>query len=198
MNAQNPSFPVTFSFLILCILGSYHFLTQMNSQKTPMEETLHAVPDIFATHVTAFYLNQEGKLQTKFETPKMVHYYARNKTEFESPHFLIYNKKDNAPWHVFALHGLAMSGIESIQLWDHVRVHQDQSKQHHELNLTTSSMTLHPEAQTADTQQPVVLIQPGYHVSAVGVHLSLKEEKVDLISNAKGEFTANFLQQPTR
>lgn len=196
MNAQNPSLPVTLSFFVLCILGIYHLMNQMMHPYHSLEETLRAVPDIFATHVTAFYLNREGKLQTKFESPKMFHYANNNQTEFENPHFLIYNKANDSPWHVFALHGLATAGIESIQLWDHVLVHQDKNKLHHELNLSTSAMTLHPKAQTADTQKPVDLTQPGYHVSAVGVHLSLKEEKVDLMSNAKGEFAANFLKQP--
>ena len=126
----------------------------------------------------------------------MLHYYTENKTEFENPDFLIYTK-NNSPWHIFALHGQALSGIESVKLWDNVRVHQDQSKTNHELNLQTSEMTLHPKTQTANTNQPVLLIQPGYQVSAVGVDLSLKEEKVDLISNAKGEFSANFLNHPS-
>jgi lipopolysaccharide export system protein LptC len=198
MFSRNPSFPVTLSFLILCIFGSYHLLSQITGQNTSLSETLHIVPDVYATQVTAFYLNPEGRLQTKFESPKMFHYLFNNKTEFENPHFLIYSKEDDSPWHIFALHGLATSGIESVQLWDQVRIHQDKSKLHHELNLSTTTMTLHPKAETAETQNAVDLIQPGYHVSATGVHLSLKEEKIDLISNAKGEFAADFLKEPRR
>ena len=196
MTLQNPSLSVTFSFFILCILATSHFLNQAIPQQTTIGEAT-STPDAFATGVTASYLNQEGKLQTQFNTPKMWHYYTHNKTEFENPHFLIYSK-DNLPWHIFAAHGEALSGIESVLLWDNVHVHQDQSKLHHELNLTTTAMTLHPKIQTADTGQPVLLTQPGYQVSAVGLHLSLKEEKVDLISNAQGVFTSNFLQNPTR
>lgn len=192
---QNSSFSLILSFFILCIVGSYPFLSQIMPKQMVFNETGHT-PDAFATQVTGFYLNQDGMLQTKFKSPKMLHYYTENKTEFESPDFLIYTKT-TSPWHIFALHGQALSGIESIKLWDNVRVHQDQGKTNHELNLQTSEMTLHPKTQTANTNQPVLLMQPGYQVSAVGVDLSLKEEKVDLISNAKGEFSANFLNHPS-
>ena len=193
---HNSSFSLVLSFFTLCVIGGYPFLTQMNSQQIVLNESSHD-PDAFATKVTAFYLNKDGKLQTQFKSPKMQHYYTENKTEFENPDFLIYTP-NTSPWHIFALHGRATSGIESIQLWDNVHIHQDQSKTNHELNLQTSTMTLHPKTQTANTDQPVLLIQPGYQVSAVGVQLSLKEEKVDLMSNAKGEFSADFLNHPSK
>jgi len=178
---------------MLCVVGNYS-LNQMNPKQAIFNDAGRD-PDAFLTQVTAFYLNKDGKLQTQFNSPKMLHYYSGNKTEFENPHFLIYTK-NTSPWHIFALHGQATYGIESVELWDNVHIHQDQGKTNHELNLQTSSVTLHPKTQTANTNQPVLLIQPGYQVSATGVNLSLKEEKVDLMSNAKGEFSANFLKHP--
>lgn len=191
---QNSPVALVLSFFILCTIGGYSFLNQMSPQQIVLKDNSHD-PDAFLTKVTAFYLNKEGKLQTQFKSPRMLHYYLENKTEFENPHFLIYTN-NNSPWHIFALHGQAIAGIESVKLWDNVRIHQDQSKTNHELNLQTNMMTLHPKTQTANTDQPVLVIQPGYQVSATGVQLSLKEEKVDLMSDAKGEFSANFLNHP--
>lgn len=192
---QNTSFPLAFSLFILCMLGSYPLLTQTTPSRI-MTNTLDSDPDAFATGVTAFYLNREGNLQTQFETPHMLHYDAQNKTTFENPHFQIYTS-GTVPWHIFALHGKAIAGIDAISLWSNVHVHQDPNKIHRELNLKTNAMTLHPKTQTAETDQPVVLTQPGYQVSAIGVHLSLKEEKVNLLSSAKGEFSPHFLEHPS-
>lgn len=193
---QNSSFSLAISLLTLCMVGSYLFLTQLNAQPALINETGHD-PDAFGTKITAFYLNKEGKLQTEFKSPKMLHYAAENRTEFDHPYFLIYTQNPT-PWHIFALHGQAISGIDSVKLWDNVHIHQDQSYTNHELNLHTNTMTLYPKTQMADTNQPVLLIQPGYQVSAIGVHVSLKEEKVDLMSNAKGEFSAGFLKHPSK
>lgn len=195
MLQQNVSFSLILSLFMLCLIGSYPFLHELMPRSITLPENSRD-PDAFATNITAFYLNQEGKLQTQFQAPVLRHYDYENKTDFELPHFFIYHK-NGSPWQIVARHGQATLGIESVQLWNDVKIHQDPSQTHHELNLKTSEITLHPKMQTANTDKPVLLIQPGYQVSAVGVALSLKDEKIDLLSRANGQFNANFLHHPS-
>lgn len=191
---QNNSLSLVFSLFLLCLLGAYPFLHQILPNQGILSKT-DKDPDVFATGVTAFYLNREGNLETQFESQKMLHYDAQNKTDFEKPHFWVYGKSP-VPWHIFALHGQATFGIDTIELWDNVTIHQDRNKKQQELNLKTSVMMLYPKIQVAETNQAVVLNQPGYQISAMGVRLSLKDEKLDLISQAKGEFMPSFLENP--
>lgn len=179
---------------MLCLFGGYSFVHEIMPQQGMLQK-MDQDPDLFATDVTAFYFNQKGNLQTQFKSPHMLHYIAQNKTDFISPHFWIYGKSP-VPWHIFSQKGQATMGIDSIVLWDNVRVHQDSYKNQHEVNLQTSSMTLHPKIQTAETDQAVILNQPGYQISAIGVRLSLKDEQVNLLSEAKGQFMPNFLKRP--
>jgi lipopolysaccharide export system protein LptC len=144
--------------------------------------------DSFMKNVTALRMNIDtGLPQDELLTPSMIHYPKGDTTDLTTPHFIIFNT-DSQPWHVTSNLGQAQNGVSVIQLWDHVKIHQDAGPQNQEINITTSMLTIYPHEQYAITQEPVTLTQPGAIAHSIGVRADLKSGDIQLFSQARGQY----------
>jgi len=146
-------------------------------------------PDSYMTGVTATRLNLKGQLQDELRSPLMIHYLKDDKTDLTTPHFIIYNEgTDNPPWNVYANYGQAQHGVDTIQLWDNVKLQQPAGPQNAAITMVTSAMTIYPQPQTAVTNQPVKVWQLGSVVNSVGLKANMKTGEIDLLSQARGKY----------
>lgn len=177
----------TFLLIMVATLSGWLVIKSLEAPlNTPL---LPREPDAYMYNVRAVRMNAlEGTPQDQLFTPLMVHYPLGDTTAVVTPHVVVFNS-NGAPWHIYALHGQAQAGVSTIQLWDHVRLEQAASAQNQAMTITTTAMTIFPQQQYAETQQPVQLWQqPGGTASSVGLRAYLKTGIIELLSQAHGQY----------
>lgn len=178
-----------FTLFPLLLIATFTGWLAYKGLQAPIKHNLIADrPDSFMKNVIALRMNMDtGLPQDELLTPSMIHYPQGDTTNLISPHFIIFNV-DSQPWHITSNLGQAQNGVAVIQLWDHVKIHQDAGPQNQEIDITTSMLTIYPHEQYAITQEPVMLTQPGSIAHSIGVRADLKSGDIQLFSQARGQY----------
>jgi lipopolysaccharide export system protein LptC len=148
------------------------------------------LPDAFMEDITAFIMDKQGNLNMKIVTPKMVHFTENDTTMLSSPQLTLYRNSPN-PWLVTANYAKATEGIENVHFWDNVVIHHDADENNPTTLIKTSTLMVHPNKQTAETNQLVTMIQPSLVVKAIGMQADMNSGDIKLLSHAKGEYVPN-------
>ena len=93
------------------------------------------------------------------------------------------------PWHVQSERAEVNPDGTEVELIDNVRVQRTDEKQR-ELVVTSSRMTVFPQKQYAQTEQAVRIDGAGGTTTGKGMKAYLKEGKIDLLSNVRGQYEA--------
>jgi lipopolysaccharide export system protein LptC len=180
--------------LILCLgaLASGLLLYVIERPSGLIEATKLHTPDFYANGVTSIHFDAEGNLNSRIYSPALRNYQKSDLTLFNNPHIVLYTKNQQ-PWDITAALGKATHDFNHLELINHVRIHQPRGKENNEVTITTSSLTINSQAQTAYTDQPVTLIQKGNDhtltlIKAVGVWVNQKTGEVKLLSRARGYY----------
>jgi LPS export ABC transporter protein LptC len=182
------------------LLLSTAFSTWLALKSSPLQTDDNAYSknsaDSLMTNVRVMRTNSDdGKLQNELFAAQMIHF-PNNITTFTQPHVIFYHNTDQ-PWHLTAQNGQAQEGVTLIKLWNNVILHQPAGTQNQPITITTSEVIVHPKQHTAETNQPVVAIEPGVHVSAIGMHADFKTQIVDLLSQVQVTYQAQNGAKPT-
>ncbi|MGB6977377.1 MAG: LPS export ABC transporter periplasmic protein LptC [Gammaproteobacteria bacterium] len=173
--------------LVLMLALSVGLILKFSPNRFPLSDNQTNHPDTFVVQATYLRLDPNGQLQSKFFIPKVVHYAKDNRSEFSSPHIVIYDQ-DKHPWVINAEHGQSQFGTQQIELWGNVKVQHFAVPQQPEVTLLTSRLKYFPEQQLAQTDQPVTIVQPGMVVHSLGLKADLKSASVLLISNVRARY----------
>lgn len=147
-------------------------------------------PDSFISNVIAIKMNDLGNPQDELLTPLMEHYPLNDTTAIITPHLIMYPDKGEA-WHIHSNKGKSQQGIKEVTLWDNVVITQAAGPYNVATTMTTSSITIYPKAQTAQTEQPVHIQQPGGNVNSTGLKANLNTGTIDLLSQVSGNYQPN-------
>lgn len=175
----------TITLLAATLLSSWLYFNLTKTLR-PIATTQPQRMNAFAENVTATRFDQNGNLIDQLRAEKLKHY-TDDSSDFIKPHLVIYSETAK-PWEVDADHGHANNGIKEIELQDSVRLHQSADKNRHEVTITTSAAKIYPEKDYAETDQSVLLQQPGVTLQSVGVRAYLKQGRVELLSKAQGQY----------
>ncbi|KPX03559.1 Uncharacterized protein ALO75_03635 [Pseudomonas syringae pv. coryli] len=93
------------------------------------------------------------------------------------------------PWHVQSKRGEVSSGGDQVELMDSVRVERTDEKQRTTI-ITSSRMTVFPQKEYAETDQDVRIDGAGGVTTAKGMKAYLKDSRMDLLSNVRGQYEA--------
>lgn len=145
-------------------------------------------PDAFMEDVVATFIDKEGNPTLKLSAVKMTHYLQNDATEISKP-ILTFYRKSPTPWYLTADHARSSQGINQILLWENVIIHQPSNQENEETTLLTPSLTVYPNQQTATTAAPVIINQPNTTIHAIGMNADLASGVINLLSQAKGEFS---------
>lgn len=151
-------------------------------------------PDGFMENVVATILNKEGHPSLKVVTPQMVHYYNNDMTLIMKPNVTVYRDTPQ-PWFVHANFARATGGTDRIFFWDDVLIDHPADTSNPVTTMTTTSLTVFPNQQLAETDQPVVIKQPDTIVHAIGMLANLNDGTVRLLSQAQGEYVPSSPQK---
>lgn len=176
----------TFFFLLLAaalsawsILSSHHPVKSFNNIATQ--------PDTFMEDVTALFMNKEGHPKLKIQTPKMIHYLENDTTHLQTPHVTLYRKSPN-PWFIDSNEAIASSGINQIVFDTNVVIHHISDSVNPETHIKTVRLTIFPNTQIAETDQPITIMQPDTTIRATGMLTDLNKGTIKLLSHAEGEY----------
>lgn len=171
--------------LALC-LSSWSIIHSKKPQKLIAADTSNQ-PDSMMEEVIATIINKEGSPALKIETPKMVHYSKNDTTDIDAPQITVYRDSPK-PWHIHSNYAKATKGVEQILFWNHVVIKHDEDTANPMTTVKTETLTVFPNKQMAQTQDPIILIQPATIIHAVGMLANLSDGTVKLLSNARGEY----------
>jgi lipopolysaccharide export system protein LptC len=144
-------------------------------------------PDAFMENVIATVMNKEGTPKLKIETPKMVHYAEHDNTHLTTPHVTLFRNSPN-PWYIDSDFADATRGTEQIRFANHVVIHHPADRANPNTHMETATLTIFPNKQIAETDQPVTITQPDTTIHAIGMLTNLADGTVKLLSQARSEY----------
>lgn len=185
---------MTVFFLLAACIGTWLLLQTLEEHRLPLTDDNH--PDSYMKEALAIQIDPQGRLKDELSAPLLVHFPKGNTTDITAPHIILYNSNSNSPpWHITADNGRAHDGIRIVKLWNHVKLMQPEGPQNGATTLLTSSMTIFPKQQYAQTDQPVKVWQGGDVVTAKGLHANLKTGEIDLLSHTFGQYQPDTTTQ---
>ena len=108
------------------------------------------------------------------------------------PHRICYfDDQNHVPWIITADNGQSQAGVSQVHLWGNVKLLQPPARNSHNMTMTTSSLIIFPEKQLAQTDQPVVITEPGTVINGVGLRANLNTGEIQLLSQARGVYKSN-------
>lgn len=176
---------LSIALITIAILTTWTMLSYHSSEIQSTSPA--ALPDAYMEIVTALIMDKQGKPSIKIVTPKMVHYLEDDRSEFSEPQLTIYRKSPQ-PWFITSKFAKALKGMEHVLFWDDVTIHHAADLASPATVIKTPTLTVHPNAQTAETNDPITFVQPNLVVKAIGMFADINTGSIKLLSKARGEY----------
>lgn len=177
---------IVFLFALSIILSGWTILLTTQKHHAPHAKSIPSnQPDAFMEEVVAVVLNKQGIPALKITSPKMVHYPNNDTTHILSPHLTVYRNSPE-PWLVRSDYAIATGGVEKLLFWSHVVIHHKEDISNPDTTLKTSTLTIFPKTQTAETKAALTVWQPNATVYATGMEADMKAGTIKLLSKTRG------------
>ena len=144
--------------------------------------------DYYATNAYSVQFLPDGKLQYEMTSDKVEHLKASEVTLLTNPDLNMFRGTE-FPWHVQSERGEVNPDGTEVELIDSVRITRFDEKNRKTL-ITTTRMTVFPKQQYAQTEQPVRIDGAGGVSTGTGMKAYLKESRIHLLSNVRGQYEA--------
>ncbi|WP_448145465.1 LPS export ABC transporter periplasmic protein LptC [Pseudomonas silesiensis] len=144
--------------------------------------------DWYATNTHSVQYLPDGKLQYDMTSDKVEHLKATDVTLVSKPDLNMFRGTE-FPWHVQSERGEVNSGGTEVELIDSVRIARTDEKKRTTI-ITSTRMTVFPQRQYAQTEQPVRIDGAGGVSTGTGMKAYLKESRIHLLSNVRGQYEA--------
>ena len=157
--------------LILAVISSTWLTFTVNNHPLINHAQEELNPDSFAEQVYVTIIHQPHADTTFITTPSITVYI-----------------KNQEPWVVTAKRGQLSQGINQLDLYNNVIMHQAQGLNNHEITLLTNAMTFYPNTQIANTTLPVTIQEPGLTLTGIGLNADLIKGILELKSDMQGVY----------
>ncbi|MFJ4196695.1 LPS export ABC transporter periplasmic protein LptC [Pseudomonas sp. NPDC089534] len=144
--------------------------------------------DWYATNTHTLQYLEDGKVQYEMTSQKAEHVKATDITLVTKPDLNMFRGTEY-PWHVTSERGEVNPGGTEVELIDSVRIKRTDEKNRDTL-ITTTRMTVFPQEQYAQTEQPVRIDGAGGVSTGKGMKAYLKDSRIHLLSNVRGQYEA--------
>lgn len=144
--------------------------------------------DYYAINAHSVQYLPDGKLQYEMTSDKVEHVKASEVTLLTNPDLNMFRGTE-FPWHVQSERGEVNPDGTQVELIDSVRITRFDEKNRKTL-ITTTRMTVFPQQQYAQTDQPVRIDGAGGVSTGNGMKAYLKESRIHLLSNVRGQYEA--------
>ncbi|KAB0484748.1 lipopolysaccharide export system protein LptC [Pseudomonas reinekei] len=154
----------------------------------PVVQADNAAIDYYAINAHSVQYLPDGKLQYEMTSDKVEHLKATEVTLLTNPDLNMF-RGTQFPWHVQSEKGEVNPDGTQVELIDSVRITRFDEKNRRTL-ITTTRMTVFPQQQYAQTEQPVRIDGAGGVSTGKGMKAYLKESRIHLLSNVRGQYEA--------
>lgn len=154
----------------------------------PAAQVDESAIDYYAINAHSVQFLPDGKLQYEMTADKVEHLKASEVTLVTTPDLHMY-RGTQYPWHVQSVRAEVNPDGSEVELIDNVRIARTDEKQRDTI-ITSSRMTVFPQKQYAQTEQVVRIDGAGGTTTGKGMKAYLKESKIDLLSNVRGQYEA--------
>lgn len=191
----------TFILIIACGLV-YLFInlskTSQTRDKSNPETPLQSSPTWFAKDISTIMMNDDGQPEKLFAAKVLQHYENSQTTEITDPLFSFYSK-ERALWrakskYAITHHGKSLADIDRLDLWDNVEIWRENEQK--PVNIYTSQLSIFPEQKFAQTEQHVLMTQPGQKLEGDGLETYFDQGWVTLQNNVRGQHEAILRKKP--
>lgn len=181
----------TWLFIALLALASSGWYFASSSLVIKLDkQTLTTTPDAIISQLTVQQFDAKGQLTHYLQTPLMNHLPLNNTHELTTPHIII--AQPNQPfWDIHAKHATALLGGQQITFNDNVIIHQKKDKHRPETTFTTEELSYFPKDKRATTSKDITFVQAENVIRSTGMNAYLAENRVQLLSNARGTYVPN-------
>ncbi|MGG5291260.1 LPS export ABC transporter periplasmic protein LptC [Pseudomonas shirazensis] len=154
----------------------------------PQAQTDESAIDYYAINAYSVQFLPDGKMQYEMTADKVEHLKASGVTLLTTPDLHMY-RGTAYPWHVQSVRAEVNPDGTEVELIDKVRVARTDEKKR-ETIITSTRMTVFPQKQYAQTEQAVRIDGAGGTTTGVGMKAYLKDGRMDLLSNVRGQYEA--------
>jgi lipopolysaccharide export system protein LptC len=154
----------------------------------PVVKVDESAIDYYAVNAHSVQYLPDGKLQYEMTSDKVEHLKATEVTLLANPDLNMFRGTE-FPWHVQSERGEVNPDGTQVELIDSVRITRFDEKNRKTL-ITTTRMTVFPQQQYAQTDQPVRIDGAGGVSTGNGMKAYLKESRIHLLSNVRGQYEA--------
>jgi len=154
----------------------------------PVAQVDESAIDYYAVNARSVQFTPEGKLQYEMTADKVEHMKASDVTLVTTPDLHLY-RGTQFPWHVQSKRAEVNPDGTEVELIDAVRVARTDERKRDTI-ITTTRMTVFPQKEYAQTEQAVRIDGAGGTTTGKGMKAYLKEGRMDLLSNVRGQYEA--------
>ncbi len=173
------------TFILIVIVGILAALSSWLSREKDVEGLLtfrpkQHIPDYYITGFSAAAYTPEGIPRYRLSAENMTHFADDYSTHLVRPQLSFLNEKGET-WQLDAGRGRVDAKGDTLLLSETVSVRRA-GTQDEVIQLQTSTITVHPNQQTATTRSPVTITAPHARVDAAGLDANFSEERLVLYS----------------
>lgn len=144
-------------------------------------------PDFFMHNVVYTQMDESGRIYDQITAPNLVHYLDDDVSIFTTPHLLVFTPTQKL-WDISADQGKSVGFMDRVYLSGNVNIERMPLLHDFGFTVKTTALTVYPASKTADTKEPVTILQNGSVVNAVGAKADLAKGTINLLSKVEGSY----------
>jgi len=177
-----------FTVILIIVFACISTLALMQAKKiTAIHTNAVDAPDFFMTNADFMQFDADGNLNNHFYVSKITHFSDQNNYVFDNPNMQMYSTKEQ-PWAITAQKGKSEKGKSKIYLWGNVQLKQGNGGDNNAFSIATTSLIVYPDTKSAETSDPVTIIQGASIAKTTGAKADFKSGTVELLSNVDCEY----------
>jgi len=170
---------------LILLLGAIYWLNlQVQGPAGGGNKSLRHDPDYIIDNFTASSLDEKGKVRFVMSAKQMRHYPDDDTTHLEAPQLLSLTA-EHPPMRMTAQNGEISHKGDEVFLRDDVTIVRPAFAKQSELTFKTSYLHVLPNNNTADSNQPVTLVDDRTNMEANGMELNYQTHVVQFLSRVK-------------
>ncbi len=173
---------------LLVAVGYWNVSPESFLEGAPVAQVDENAIDYYAINAHSVQFLPDGQRQYEMTADRIEHVKASEMTMVTQPDLQMY-RGTAFPWHVQSERAEVNPDGTEVELIDAVRISRTDEKNRNTL-ITSSRMTVFPQKQYAQTEQAVRIDGAGGTTTGKGMKAYLKDGRMDLLSNVRGQYEA--------
>ena len=153
-------------------------------------------PDLYMLNATINHFGPEGELQHRIDAERFTHFPMTDVTTMQFPALVLERTRDSDSWEITSSEGRILPSSdyreEVVELWSIVLASQS-SKGNQFVSFQTQSLTVYPERDYAETDEPVIIKNQSGRTTAAAMKAFLNKGKFMFYSTPTNRVTTIFL-----